>query len=570
MVEMEKSTVLVGRNPVRSADFAKILNQFQWYYCKGKHPCQEGDTHYYNWLNSLGLDETKAYAKSAEAFRWAKDMISLAKEDQNNKYYKVLVGFPIESMNGNVYTESELKDTAESLTGVTPNLNHKEYWTLKGAEFIGSKFEGGAVEALLKVPKELMCPDCNKKKTICDLIDEKKIVNVSLEASCLDGNDTHCKGMRLTGCALLTVETLPGIPLARIFPIESFIQTEQGVKPKLSVKVVMTKEKKPEVGAEPAPTPKTTPKKEVECPDGMTWDSAQGICIPACPEGKVWDEEKGGCVDPEQGPEATSKDPNMQGKSPKNEAEVNYIPAETYYLELSDARLKVYNAEKAKKTFEEKTLELEKMLTEYSVANMKLTTELETLRPKIVERDKQYIEVSASAAKTKAEAEVHLDDAKKQMQKTREEAQLKIDEEFKKAQALVESAEKKAAKIVKDSEILVESAEAKTLKVQKEMADRLDDASKRFEEITMVRDGYKKQYEDLLVKNTELDKKYQTQLNNNLELTRGITAKNEELLKLNKEFDEMKKKLEILTVEQTKTSEELTKAKRLGKIIAKV
>ena len=210
----------------RHPDFERIFDEHVKYYCKGGPVCNEAVQAYNDWLKLLDLDENKRYGESFEAFRFAKDIIEFAKEDKENKYYKVLIGFPLKSMNGNVYTEAELKQAAETVVGLVPNLNHYPEYMLEAtekdikAEFIAAAYEDGSVESMLKVPKELACPDCSKGTKIYTLIDEKFIVNVSLEASC--SREGVCNNMEFTGCALLTAKpiedsphkkTLPGIPL---------------------------------------------------------------------------------------------------------------------------------------------------------------------------------------------------------------------------------------------------------------------------------------------------------------------------------------------------------------------
>ena len=743
---VERDTVLIGRNPVRSPDFSKILTQFQWYYCKNQHPCPKGDNEYYNWLNSLGLDETKPYGQSKEAFRWAKDMISLTKEDESSKTYKVLAAFPVESMNMNVYTEAELRKTGESLKGVVPNLNHKDYWVLQDpkhpeikAEFIGSKYEDGAVEALLKVPKTLMCPDCTKGKTICDLIGEKKIVNVSLEAECDGGYDGYCKGMRLTGCALLTVETLPGIPLARIFPIERFIPVKTEAKKKLKIQIITTAEGKAEVA--PAPLKKED---NPEVPAGMVWDGDKGMAVPACPDGQEWDVGQNRCVpigfpknNPSDAEPALAGKPatnnSTRGRSPAPEAaDIGSPDSKTYLkkmgtddknpsgikpncpegmvydedenkcipqgnVEAGSAKPgkgdvgnvpsvipgnpqatispgKVPNTDgstrwiKTDTTCPEGTVwndETQTCIPQSMIApihtvpppkgNVRLPNPAEYVlgedyvedrvdevdfKPTADWPDSCFLWVPdiAKGPKGKKSArklpvkfpdgtvsEPNVRNALSRLSQTigipaqsmdairsKLQAMLKkINPDYKPTEAYYfelsdaqvramnaensqKSAELKYAELEKKyhqtnvenmqlknkveaiEPLLAErdkqylEASAKATRAQTEQTIAQEDAAKRITDTIKSRDEYKKQFEDFIVKNTDLDKKYQTQLTNNLELTRSITEKNESLLKLSKDSDALRKQFEVLTAENAKLLEDLSKAKRFGKVIAKI
>ncbi len=176
------------------------------------------------------------YGQARESFRWAQDMIEFLREDSDNKYYKILVGFPIESMNRNVYSERDLIAAALTLKGKHPSLNHKdEFWFSPenprnrwgNIDIMGGKFEEGAAEAIIKVPKTMICPVCNGRK-MTELIDSKKIVNVSLEGDCEGGyceRTGKCRGFYFTDppFTLLTTDVLPGIPLARIKPLEAYL-----------------------------------------------------------------------------------------------------------------------------------------------------------------------------------------------------------------------------------------------------------------------------------------------------------------------------------------------------------
>jgi len=215
----------------RHADFKRIFDGFV------QALGAEGPGEYDQWLKDLRLDETKPYESLKEAFRWARDQISRLKEDQNNVYYRVFVGYPWKSMNSNIYTRKDLEATTKSLKGIRPNLNHNETWTFPNVEFEDAQFEDNGSEAILRVGKDVMCPFCGHNQKLHTLIDEKKIVNVSLEGKCMDGEDENkvCRGFRYTGCALLTTDVLPGIPMARIKPLESILSEAFATKKQRNV-----------------------------------------------------------------------------------------------------------------------------------------------------------------------------------------------------------------------------------------------------------------------------------------------------------------------------------------------
>jgi hypothetical protein len=221
--------VLHPTEAFRHRDFQRIHDEFVSYYKE----VSKGESEYNDWLKALNLDESQPYAQAQESFQWAKDMIMLLREDSNNKYYQVLVGFPLKSMNGNIYKERDLIAAALSLKGAHPSLNHKdEFWFSPenpsnrwgNLEVIDGKYEDGAVEAILKVPKSAVCPICNGAK-MTELIDNKQILNVSLEGNCQGGEGGVCDGFEFNQktFSLLTSDILPGIPLARIKPLESIM-----------------------------------------------------------------------------------------------------------------------------------------------------------------------------------------------------------------------------------------------------------------------------------------------------------------------------------------------------------
>jgi len=208
----------LGESVRRHPDFNKIYKQFLNY--------NDGESRYYTWITALNLDETKQYADSRrEKFAWTRRHVDfgLWKEDTQAKYWQVEAGFPVESMNENVYSLEELQESGRTLAHKEVNLNHK--YSLPTVDIPAAKYEDGLVEAILRVPKRLNCPICDKNKTINDLIESGEIVNVSLEAVCtLKSDDPNkCEGMEFTGLSLLTKDTLPGIPLTRLMPLESIM-----------------------------------------------------------------------------------------------------------------------------------------------------------------------------------------------------------------------------------------------------------------------------------------------------------------------------------------------------------
>ena len=147
----------------RHFDFVRIRNEFIKYYGAS------GEEEYYFWLRALKLNENKPYGVSQERFSFIKDQIQKLKEDIKNVYYRVLVGFPLRSMNGNLYTQDKLSAAADSLVNsFNLNLNHYPSLELPGVQYVAAKFEDGAVEAVLKVPKE----------TLVNLDLEKKVYEV--------------------------------------------------------------------------------------------------------------------------------------------------------------------------------------------------------------------------------------------------------------------------------------------------------------------------------------------------------------------------------------------------------
>lgn len=206
----------------RSLDFQRIYDEFVKYY---KNPLV-ADSEYYSWLRDYGCDETKRYGEAIESLMdWGEETIRLVNEDRDAKYYEVLVSLPIKSMNGNVYTQNDLIATSMSMKGRSPSYRHMDrYWFSPrnpanrwgNLEVVDSKYYNGASKAVLRVPKSARCPDTNE--LLYRMIDGKQIVNVSLE-----GTNANVFEYGDPPFTLLPKDTLPGIPLARIKPLENIV-----------------------------------------------------------------------------------------------------------------------------------------------------------------------------------------------------------------------------------------------------------------------------------------------------------------------------------------------------------
>lgn len=211
----------LGETFERHIDFDKIYRQFLNY--------ENGHSRYYNWIQTLGLDESRSYMDNAtmrEKFNWTRhSALKYHKEDNQAKYWVFESGFPVESMNGNIYDKQELMLSARTLEGKPVNVNHK--FLLPTVNIVVSEydFDDGIVKGVIRVPKELHCPFCKENLTLNDAIEQHFIVNNSLEAECAYSQvgTPHCEGQRFTGLALLTKDTLPGIPLTRLMPLESIM-----------------------------------------------------------------------------------------------------------------------------------------------------------------------------------------------------------------------------------------------------------------------------------------------------------------------------------------------------------
>lgn len=307
----------------RHADFEKIYKQFLNY--------TDGETRYFQWVTALNLDETQPYGLSRrEQFQWIKRLANfmLWKQDSEAKYWKVEAGFPLESMNHNVYSERELELSARTLTGQMTNLNHK--YQMKPVEIVASEYENGIVECVLRVPNTYHCPGCQKGKTLNETIEDGLIVNVSLEASCAytSHDDGLCEGMHFTGLALLTKDVLPGIPLTRMMPLESIMvealqsstKTDRRQKKVKKIEMIVEddepepcpegEQRNPETGeCEPKTTEQTEP-----CPEGQK-RNADGECVPI--EQVITPPDLTAPLAPAQRDLGPSVDPDENGQCPE-------------------------------------------------------------------------------------------------------------------------------------------------------------------------------------------------------------------------------------------------------------
>jgi len=288
----------------RHPDFNKIYTQFL--------TVEDGENRYFTWVKALNLDETKPYGKSMrEQFKWVRRHVDFAlwKEDRRAKYWQVDAGFPLESMNNNVYSLEELHESARTLAHKPVNLNHK--FPLPTIDVVAAKFEDGVVEAILRIPKNLHCPICDKTKSINDLIESGGIVNVSLEAVCTLKTDDpqKCEGMEFTGLSLLSNATLPGIPLTRLMPLEHImveaLQVDETNNRRKKRKVKKLKMEVLEQDEEPE-------KDEHGCVIGkQTWDAEAEKCVPIPPEEQITQ------VTPVDVPEKPSVEPDEHGQCPE-------------------------------------------------------------------------------------------------------------------------------------------------------------------------------------------------------------------------------------------------------------
>ena len=576
-------------------DFIRIQNEFTNYYCKSADACEQGTFEFNAWVQDLGINTSKPYGQCLEAFQWAKHMISKYKEDAKHTYYKVLFAFPIESMNGNVYTEEEIMNSVKSVIGQSPSINHwedtRKDFEAGGVVYVGAAYEDGACEAILKVPNGFICPLCDKGKPLTEWIDEKKIVNVSLEATCKDtGEGNICLGLEFKAPTLLTSDTLPGIPLARISPMEKFIPAILAREGAIKV----PRKKKIEVKL----FDEELPDEQGQCPEGMTWNSTSGKCEQGtdCPDGQHWNDAEGKCVpditpDPEKVDAPIGVSPTPAEKKALMEA-MTEDEIKTKIADLSSQLDALYGSEPepVSSTDYSKIDVLQAELDGYKAA---LTTLIRAnaVAPPVGEQQDcddgmvwdaeagQCVPDTGEAATPSAEkaglelkiSELELANLQKEQQfKSTEEQVLFLQTKVK--QAIIDSMTLTAE--LKASENMVSKLETSVTKRDKTILDKertisekntaiqrmaddhkevLDKATERAEVTNESREQYKTQLEELRDHMEKLDTKYNAQLDINLAQTLKLTETNE--------------KMADLVAEQGELKAQVKKAKRLSKVI---
>jgi len=516
----------------RHPDFARIHSEFIRYYCQGRGTCETGEREYSVWLRDLQIDETGPYGGARESFQFAKDHIQRYKEDKDNVYYRVLVGFPITSMNENTYDEHDLIAAAETLVGVPVDLNHRLDLVLNGVMYDRASYEDGAVEAILKVPKTTMCPICQGQKPLYQMIDEKKIVNVSLEASTIP----H---FHFTGNALLTTDVLPGIPMARIFPLEKFIpkmlsapKTLKGKQ--LRIKVIGLTKKKEESKEQDEP-----PTDNHECPEGQIWDEGTQSCRPADTAGN---------------PQGTKVDKGTPASGDtSNEAECSHINPDGTFIggmngciehmmtckglpEENAKKLCAYIGRAAGKIamFTNKQQEVIIELLATAAKENIISFSDAALQISSLKVDKATLEAQLTGKTTEL-----LETQKQRDQETN--ARLKADGRIQELEKAKDRLEK--AMDTNNKEKIADETKVRTLER------RLVDAGTSLEQT-------KAELEALTTKHAALDEKYRVSLQQNLDMSKRLTENNEHSLQLANEKDAL--------------AEKFKKAQRLAKLTVRM
>ncbi len=565
----------------RHADFERIRNEFIKYY----GGIEAGDREYKIWLKALNLDETKSYAFSQrEKFSFLKPMLQKLKEDKENVYYKVLVGFPLTSMNDNLYTQSKLSAAADGLVDAFDcNLNHLAGYDLPGVRYVAAKFEDGAVEAVLKVPKSLRCNidltqhmyDIGEGKPLYEWIDEHVIVNQSLEAS-------EQGGFHFVGSALLTKDTLPGIPLSRIFPLESVVSEALSASQKLKGKTLKIQVKG---------LTKETNMSAHSCPTGQHWDANKGSCVPdegvgKTPQGTDVSVGKGAADDNSKKPveadypwDQCISDMQAQGHDADSAARIcaaikNGTVSQCLQLKLAKTPKEAIQliAERSKKDplFAYLASEVERLKTSQSAQVISSLNVAKTRAESALEQLK--IETAATTESIKRDAAAKVREAEGKLETVTQAAELKVTNTTNEANAKIKAAELKQAtaeeQFIEESKRRqkadgrVEELEKANAKMEKQISEgnqgaiadgtRMKNLERRLQDSEEEKQRVKDENEKLVKKNEELDGKYREQLKKNLDLSKELTSTNEELLKTN----EAKEKLDG----------DLKKAKRLAKI----
>jgi hypothetical protein len=462
----------------RHSDFERIHAEFIKYY-----GAKTGDEEYYAWIKALNLDETKSYAFSQrEKFSFIKPMLARLKEDKDNVYYKVLVGFPIVSMNDNLYTQSKLSAAAGGLVDAFDcNLNHEKGLVLPGVRYAAAKFEDGAVEAVLKVPRSLLCSidvkahsyEVGSGRPLFEWIDEGVIYNQSLEAN-------EYPEFHFEGSALLTKDTLPGIPLSKIYPLEHVLSEALSASKSLKAKTLKIQVKGLNSMSEAH-----------QCPVGQHWDENKGACVPDEGTGKT--------------PEGTSVSvgDNVGDDSKKPVEKIKALEKEIERLKTNQSAQVISSLNVAKTQAESKLEEL------------KLTTAAQIESAK-----------NEAAAKVKG-AELAAATAEKQFieeSKLRQKAEGRVEELEKQVDRLEKQATENNKRTIQDGSRI------------KDLERRLADAMEKQEQ-------FKDENEKLAKKCEETDAKYRDMLKKNGDLSKELTAANEELLNTSQKAEQLDKDL---------------------------
>ena len=590
-------------------DFNKIQNEFIKYYCKSTSPCEQGTMEFNAWVKDLGLNTSKPYGKSLEAYKWAKDMISKYKEDEKNAYYKVLFAFPIESMNGNVYTEKEIKASVKTVIGKSPSINHwedtRQEFIEGGVKYVGAEYEDGACEAILQVPKNFICPLCDKGKPLTSWIDEKKIVNVSLEATCMKvGPKGECIGLEFDAPTLLTSDTLPGIPMARIFPLErifaeALVVQKGGKKMKQKVRVEGLGE--------------TLPDGNGQCPPGMIFNSNTGQCEQStdCPEGQHWSDAEGKCVADEKAPPEGTKVPLGTEAEPDNstspieamsedelkkkiadiasQIDAHYDDGiDTTVIEPLQAELSAYKAaldalvasiaaEKKKKKKEQecpdgehwdpdtgtcvpdvaekknkaKNAELQLQVSDLALKKLQAEQNFKSAGEQLafLQTELQRIIVEKINLEAEVEAGKKNDSRLEAIIDKRDKTLLEKEKEHTESERSYNKQLNEKDKVISQKDTLIEKMSESHKEALKQGEDRLEVTS-------TARENYKAQLESLRASYEDVDKKYNEQLDTNLNQTKKLTEANETLITLTEEKAELEAKIK--------------KVQRLGKVIVQI
>lgn len=488
-------------------------------YCgSGDNECETGTSYYYGWLNKMGLDDTKPYERKGieclgdscpaangwqdcvaaashlpcptfklspcqESFSWLKPHFTFIKQDKEAKYYKVEALFPLVSMNSNLYTEDELIRGARTLKGKPVNINHSRFRP-DDVSVRRAEYEDGCVEVLLRVSFKAKYLG----QRITDLIDAEQILHVSIEADCEespwvigDGEITvGCIGLEFTGLALLTKDVLPGVPLTRIMPVEKLVQS--------FLPVMQGDEKELERN------------ESVVAADGV---QAVVKKTPCAHEVRI----------AELRLELSEKKRELSGLQEK--------------LKIADAKLKTKEADLRAKDEEMATLKKEsaaKIVTVEEGAALKLRAKDAELKAKDDE---------VTAVKARLEGRItEVEAAVQAKAESMEAAENEVSEAGKRAV----DAETRLSEMRSNFGDVSDRLEKKTAELER--------LRKKFEELVEERDALSSSVGDFETKLNECSEKAFNFAQHNLELTNTLTARNDEIVRLNDKVGELEQALD--------------------------